>query len=261
MIKKVLVFLSCIGCFGSAHAVWDVTTPAGTESKSLGDDRIRELKTDIQTALEHEGEFPGEDTSSPKFIYTPSSGTSAQRPSGLTNTATGQLYINTSSSTIERFDGLLWSPVASLIPTGFKTLIVGNSCPPGWAVDTSSGGRALRVSESLALGGIDGGSSDISTTTYAHSHTVDAHTHTTPDHQHNIGAQGSASYTASGGTHLVVDGAGEIVTSGGAGTSPAVQRLTESGEGGGTSGSTSPGTNNALGGILKYLNVLVCTAP
>ena len=30
---------------------WDTTTPTGSESINNGDNRIRELKTDLQTAL------------------------------------------------------------------------------------------------------------------------------------------------------------------------------------------------------------------
>ena len=32
---------------------WDVTTPAGSENRILGDDRIRELKTDIPVSYTH----------------------------------------------------------------------------------------------------------------------------------------------------------------------------------------------------------------
>lgn len=87
-----------------ALAVWDATIPNGNEAKSLGDDRIRELKTDVQTSLDYEGSFPGSDTSNPRFIYTPSTGTTALRPTG--NAApSGRLYINLSSGTLEMSQG------------------------------------------------------------------------------------------------------------------------------------------------------------
>jgi len=94
-----LIFVSKI------YGVWDITTPAGSEAKSLGDDRIREFKTDVQTSLQFEGDFPGPDTANPRFIYTPSTGTTALRPSGSTNTAVGMLFINRSSGCIEMYMG------------------------------------------------------------------------------------------------------------------------------------------------------------
>ena len=109
-LKRLILILGLMGsAFSIAYGVWDVTTPAGTESRSLGDDRIREFKTDIQTALQYEGDFPGSDTSNPKFIYTPSYGTNANRPS---SPVTGQLFLNNlSSGTIERYSGTAWETI------------------------------------------------------------------------------------------------------------------------------------------------------
>lgn len=87
-----------------SFATWDVTTPAGTEAKSLGDDRIREFKTDVQSSFQYEGDFPGTDTSNPRFIYTPSTGTTALRPTG-NDAPAGRLYVNLSSNTLEMSQG------------------------------------------------------------------------------------------------------------------------------------------------------------
>lgn len=99
--KKLLLFALLLGPLQPAFATWDETTPSGTEAKSLGDDRIRELKIDIRTALDVEGVFPGTTTASPKFFYTPSTGTTAQRPVG-DMAPQGRLYINVSSATLEQ---------------------------------------------------------------------------------------------------------------------------------------------------------------
>ena len=54
---------------------WDPTTPTGSESINNGDNRIRELKTDLQTALRgnatdgDEAKFPGSDTANPIYRY------------------------------------------------------------------------------------------------------------------------------------------------------------------------------------------------
>src|SRR5258707_14639839 len=103
MFKK-LIFLSLVLSPGYCLAAWDVTTPSGSEAKSMGDDRIRELKTDVQTALRFSGSFPGSNTSDPHYIPTVSTGSTASRPSG-NNVANGMLYINLSSACIEQYDG------------------------------------------------------------------------------------------------------------------------------------------------------------
>lgn len=110
-VKKWLFMAILIMSASKAWAVWDVTLPLGSEAKSLGDDRLRELKVDIQTSLRYEGDFPGSDTSNPRFIWTPSSGTTALRPTGNA-LATGMLYINISSGCIEQYNGTTWGCVA-----------------------------------------------------------------------------------------------------------------------------------------------------
>lgn len=84
---------------------WDTTLPLGSEAKSNGDNRIRELKTDIGTALTAEGSFPGADTANPKFRWTPSRGDTASRPA---SPVSGQLYINTQTLGVERYNGSSW---------------------------------------------------------------------------------------------------------------------------------------------------------
>lgn len=100
MAAGILAILFSVKC----HAVWDVTTPQGTESKSLGDDRIREFKTDVQSALNTYGVFPGSDTANPKYYWTIQSGNTASRPGNAVST--GTLYVNVSSNCIERYQGI-----------------------------------------------------------------------------------------------------------------------------------------------------------
>lgn len=108
--KKGIFYLFMLAAVPS-FAVWDKTLPLGSEAKSMGDDRIREMKTDIEDALEHQGSFPGPDTSNPRYINTVSSGTTADRPSGSTNTAAGMFYVNTSSGCLEQYNGTTWDCV------------------------------------------------------------------------------------------------------------------------------------------------------
>lgn len=117
---------------------WDLTTPAGTEAKSMGDDRIREFKTDVQTTLQYEGDFPGSDTSNPRFIYTPSTGTTLLRPTGNAR-ATGMLYINISSGCVEQYDGTNWGCVGVLtssvvVPSNLNVSVAGNGLSGGGGI-------------------------------------------------------------------------------------------------------------------------------
>lgn len=116
MKKKLLLLALLIGPFTPAFAAWDVTVPLGTESKSLGDNRMREFKSDVQAAFQYEGDFPG-DAASPHFIYTPSSGTTTNRPTGI-NAPPGRIYINTSSGCVEMNNGststVNWQCIAPL---------------------------------------------------------------------------------------------------------------------------------------------------
>lgn len=129
--RKIALFVGLLLAPIYAHATWDASTPSGSESKSLGDDRIRELKTDIATALEFEGVFPGTNTSSPIYIWTPSSGTTANRPTGL-GLVDGRLYVNTSSGCLEHYNATTaqWScfdvvPSSNIVGTDLSTTVAG----------------------------------------------------------------------------------------------------------------------------------------
>jgi len=277
--KKLLIAALLMAPMPSV-AVWDTSTPAGTEAKSLGDDRIRELKMDIQTSLRHEGDFPGPDTSNPRFIYTPSTGTTAQRPSGSTNTAAGMLFVNKTSGTVEQYNGTEWEAIAfstNFIPSGTKLLFVQNSCPNGWTIDTNFEGFAIRTTSTPANGATTSGTVDISSSIAhthnlsTHTHTMGNHTHTTPTHTHDLEhtdtnavafpngfeisstrVSGSAMYAAD------LTGTGNDTWS--------FNNRTET-SGSGTSGTPSTNTTdpnvtqitseNTLN--LKHLNVIVCT--
>lgn len=121
---------------------WDASTPQGSEAVSLGDDRIRELKTDLEAALTIEHDFPI-DTSAPGLIYTPDRGNTASRPSG-TYLVTGRLYINTETKAIERYNGSTWDNVdtvpgaATVTETMLATSVAGDGL-------TGGAGTALSV--------------------------------------------------------------------------------------------------------------------
>lgn len=92
-------------------AVWDTTTPSGSDPANQGDDRIRELKVAIQDALragEADGDealFPGPNPSTdPIFRPRMGKGAEASRPAA----AVGGLYYNETTGTIQRSNGSAW---------------------------------------------------------------------------------------------------------------------------------------------------------
>lgn len=94
--------------------VWDVATPAGSDPKSQGDDRIREGKAALQEALRggategDEAVFPGASPlTAPIFRYRGLKGSTAARPTA----AAGGLYWNTDTGTIQRANGSAWEDI------------------------------------------------------------------------------------------------------------------------------------------------------
>lgn len=261
--------------------VWDITTPLGTESKSQGDDRIRELKTDIQTALRAdeatgtEAIFPGSDTSSPVYRYRGLKGTTAARP------AAGQygLYVNETLNTIQRDNGSSWVDVATLIPSGTVMCFFQAAVPTGWTQVTTQNDKVLRVVSST--GGGSGGTIATSTT-LAHTHTVAAHTHTVSDHTHDISHTHELDYaTSTFGSFPTISNV-RVATNNVSGSNQALrpdftnsggsdgitkriyqsgtgsQSTSTSGSGGaGSTGSTAPATDSQLAGALAYADVVI----
>lgn len=100
-----IIFVALVGT--TRAGVWDTTTPLGSEAKSLGDDRIREMKTALQESLQYvnPNAFPGSSPSTaPQFIPMIATGTTALRPTGNAAPA-GRPYINISSGTLEISQG------------------------------------------------------------------------------------------------------------------------------------------------------------
>lgn len=83
---------------------FDISTPIGSEDRSLGDDRIREFKRAFKERYEVEHSLPtasGAGSGRHKFAY----GTTAARP---TDPVTGSIYFNTQTGAVEQYDGAAW---------------------------------------------------------------------------------------------------------------------------------------------------------
>lgn len=210
---------------------WDTSTPVGSEAASNGDNRIRELKTDLQTALRGnasdgtEAKFPGTDTANPVYRYRGLKGATGARP------AAGDygMYFDTTRSVLQRDNGTSWEDIGVAIPSGTVMVFYQASAPTGWTKVTTHNDKVLRVVS--GSGGGSGGTIATSTS-LAHSHTVDSHTH-------------SVSGTTSGPTGTNSGGPG-------AGSADSVHTHTLST----TSGASAPGTDSQLAGALAYIDVI-----
>lgn len=96
---------------------WDKTTPAGSGALSQGDDEIRDMKEELENALQAnttegvESIFPGSDPTNPVFRYRGLKGTTAARPTS------GQygLYFDTDRQVLQRDNGTSWEDIAQLV--------------------------------------------------------------------------------------------------------------------------------------------------
>lgn len=146
--------------------VWDIATPLGSEAANNGDNRIRELKTDIQLALRGSdtdgtvAKFPGSDTANPKYHYRGGRGTEAAKP------AAGDygLYANMSNGHLQRDNGTSWDNIATLIPPGVVAPYAGSSSPNGWLLCDGSAVSRTTYADLFAILGVSHGVGDGSTT-------------------------------------------------------------------------------------------------
>jgi hypothetical protein len=185
--------------------------PEGTESKSFGDDAIREIKRVLQTV------FPKLDNGVPLNV------TSAE-----VNTLAGNtLNIAEALSTIESAFATTNTRLSVLetestkqkttlyAPSGTVMLFLQAAAPAGWNISVLDNDRMLRVVNSAgnAVGGF------MSPTGFydGHSHTINNHTLTQaelPSHAHTVGTVTGGPVVGGGGYTLTVPTTGSnIITS------------------------------------------------
>lgn len=249
---------------------WDVSVPAGSDPISQGDDVIRALKTDLQTALRGNGtdgdeaKFPGSDTANPIFRYRGLKGTTGARPTA------GQygLYFDTTRQVLQRDNGASWDDVAGGvgIVSGTKMVFYQASAPTGWTA-VAVNDKFLRVVTAGGTGGTTGGTVAASTS-LAHSHTVNSHTHgmsshthTGPAHTHTVPRDSWGTANTNVVARLDVSNvsanpnaqAGGDNTSGSSGTGDTGSPSTN------TSEATAPGTDSHFAGAFAYSDVVIAT--
>jgi hypothetical protein len=238
---------------------WDTTTPTGGEAISQGDDRIRELKTDVQTALRGnasegtEAMFPGSDSDNPVFRYRGLKGSTAARP------ASGQygLYFDTSRNALQRDNGTTYDDIGTMIPSGTVMVFYSAAAPTGWTA-VAVNDKFLRVVTAGGSGGTTGGTIAASSS-LAHSHTVNSHTHSVEAHDHIMSyasATNSATGAAVGGGDS--DNTEQYVLGAGGSLLRHLRNRTQV-DGAHTSGATAPGTDSQIGGAFAYADVVLAT--
>jgi len=225
---------------------WDTSTPLGSESILNGDNRIRELKTDIQTALRGnasdgtEAKFPGSDTANPVYRYRGLKGNTAARP------AAGQygLYFDTTRQVLQRDNGSSWDDIAGGvgIVSGTNMVFYQASAPTGWTA-VAVNDKFLRVVTSGGTGGSTGGTMAASTSL--------AHTHTTGDFTLTIAEMPAHSHTTATNAGA---GTGGVANTG----TPFNSNETTNSTGGG--GAHNHGeTGSAIAGAFAYADIIIAT--
>lgn len=250
-------------------ANFDVSTPAGSDLLSQGDDKIREFKNAMLDALrcgEAEGVesvFPGVSPSTdPVFHYRGLKGSTIERPTA------GQsgLYFDTTRMVTQRDNGTSWEDIGTVIPSGTKMVFYQASAPTGWTA-VAVNDKFLRVVTSGGTGGSTGGTMAASTD-LAHTHTTGNFTLTSaeiPSHTHRLLAGQNAS--SGWGAEEYGDGTSICVSGARAGTGGSAYYASTPGGSGsasieatGSGGAHNHGTSGSTAiGVFAYADIIIAS--
>lgn len=149
---------------------WDITKPLDTDDASGVGASAREIKAEIQSALQEEHAFPGSDVNNPVAYHKFPSGTTAERPAaGYAN----RWYHNSETGNIERDNGFAWETLVDKslgIPAGTKCVFRMATAPTGWTQDATVNDRMIRALN--GNGGQTGGTWTITTDSVSHNHGI-----------------------------------------------------------------------------------------
>ena len=248
---------------------WNAAVPAGTDNIRDGDNVIRELKTDIATALSAYGRFPIS-AGAPKFQYLGEMGATGSRPTN----GEGGIYFDTTINAIMRDNGVTWDRVGINFAATTALPFYQVSAPLGWTKSVAENDKFFRV-----VSGSSGGSSGGTFTNFNHTHTGPSHTHTGTAATHSHGLSNGAAMLAIDGSddirlkeattnNWTSDGQATAGSLGGAvaftkgvqldGTTDASGSLSLTINADGT-GSTSPATLTHGSAQHAYVDFIICT--
>lgn len=232
---------------------FDVTTPAGSDLLSQGDDKIREFKLAMREAL-RAGEVAGDDIEGVEAIFPGASPSTAPvyRYRGLKDTTAARptagqygLYFDTTRNVLQRDNGTGWDDIGTMIPSGTVVVFYQSTSPVGWTKSTANNDKALRVVS--GSGGGSGGTGPLSSIG-THTHTGGTHTLTVdeiPSHTHGI------RFSGYGLPQQYIDGASDTPTGPTGGM--AISESTGGGAG------HSHGATGASSADIAYIDVIVCS--
>lgn len=241
---------------------WNAAVPAGTDNIRDGDNAIRELKTDLATALSAYGHFPI-NVSAPKFQYKGQSGATGSRPTN----GEGGIYFDTTTATIVRDNGSSWDQVGINFASGTALCFYQASAPTGWTKQTIQNDKFLRVVS--GTGGGTGGSWVLASEA-SHTHSGPNHIHTVAAHNHQwVENSGDDTWASDGVTTRNFDTINNVATGGSTvvanldGASldlftKATSLTTDLG-GNGSTGAGSSHTHTHGSTQHAYVDVIICT--
>jgi microcystin-dependent protein len=143
--------------------VWNVSVPADSDLASLGAGVIRTLKTDVQTALDAEGVFPGASPAVPVFRWKPRVGNTASQPAN-DPVNPGTMYFNTDIQAWQMDNGTAWVTFANPIFPGALEFSARPDVPAGWLLCNGAAVSRTTFAALFAAIGTAHGSGDGSTT-------------------------------------------------------------------------------------------------
>jgi len=190
------------------NAAYEASPPGG-QARSLGDDRIRDAKTDIRERMEkdHYMAIAGTDADHGEHEKVTFQAPIA-KPSNVANKAF--LYGKDVSAKIE----LHWEDedgneiqltsageFIATIPSGKHILFYEDSAPVGWTIKNTLDDKLVFVTKGSVAGGDPGGAAHTSGTWTQPNHTHGAGSYAGPSHTHAAGTYVGPSHTHTGPSH------------------------------------------------------------
>lgn len=160
--------------------------------------------------------------------------------------ANSDLRLATQKATKTYVDTKTAAATAALIPATTALIFVQAAPPSGWTKVVTNNDKALRIVS--GTGGGTGGTHALS------SPPSTAHTHSTPAHTHVLGTSSVSNGSATGATHWIDGGAGQLTARALGSTTVNTMIGTTTSGGSGTSGSDGPTAFSP-----QYVDGIVCT--
>jgi hypothetical protein len=152
---------------------WSLLTPTDTDKIRAGDDKIRELKADIESCLSGEHSFPVLESAPVCYHKIPSGDVASMPAAGVA----GRWYLVTDLTAygdyvIFRDSGSAWVALTDIqpFPSGAISFFVQATPPTGWTRSAAADDRMLRVNSAAGGGTWGAWGITIAASDHAHGH-------------------------------------------------------------------------------------------